>query len=77
MVAQNAALRVRFCIKAHYQQATAGPAQRRRPTGIMAIVASQNLPDRCWSLFDAALNHVTNARYRNAAEITDYTASAI
>lgn len=72
---------VRFCIKAHYQQATKlvrrNQEAERLYEGIMTMVVSHKLPDRCWSpLFDAALGiSVTNARYRNAAEITDYTAS--
>lgn len=72
---------VRFCIKAHYQQAA--KMARRNEDGerlydaIMKLIELERLPDRSWMpLFDAALGlKVTNSRYRNDAEITDFTAS--
>lgn len=72
---------VRFCIKAHYQAAAKFLRRIEEASklydGIMKVIAREKLPDRTWfALFDAALGiRVINSRYRNDAEITDYTAS--
>ena len=72
---------VRFCIKGHYQQA-AKLIRRNEEAGklydrIMEQIELHRLPDRTWSaLFDAAYGlRITNSRYRNDADITDYTAT--
>jgi Fic family protein len=72
---------IRFCIKAHYQQA-AKLLRRNEEAGglyarIMEVIRSEQLPDRTWfALFDSAIGlRVTNYRYRTDADISDYTAS--
>ena len=78
---RDARIWVRFCIKAHFQQA-AKLIRRNDEAGALydrlaKIIEREGLPDRAWNaLFDAALGlRVTNLRYRTDAEITDYTAS--
>jgi len=72
---------VRFCIKAHYQQAAKLVRRNEEAAnlyeGIMKLIETERLPDRAWvALFDAALGlRVVNSRYRADAEISDYTAS--
>lgn len=72
---------VRFCIKAHFQQAAKLIRRNEEAASLYEklskISERENLPDRAWNaLFDAALGlRVTNLRYRTDAEITDYTAS--
>ncbi len=72
---------VRFCLKAHYQQAAT--LIRRHEEygalyeGISKIIVREKLPERAWlPLFDAALGlRVINSRYRKDAEISEYVAS--
>jgi Fic family protein len=72
---------VRFCVKAHYQQAAKFIRRIEEASdlydGIMKFIERQKLPDRTWiPLFDSALGiRVTNSCYRSDAEITDYTAT--
>jgi Fic family protein len=72
---------VRFCIKAHYQQAQT-LLRRNEEYGalydeIAKIGALENLPERALlPLFDAALGlRITNPRYRGDAEVTEFVAS--
>jgi Fic family protein len=72
---------VRFCIKAHYQQAQT-LLRRNEEYGalyerIAAIAAEEKLPERSvMPLFDAALGlRITNPRYRADAEVTEFVAS--
>lgn len=72
---------VRFCLKAHYQQAS--KFLRRYEEAELAfaqikkLVEGNKLPERCeLPLFDAVIGgRLTNARYREAAEVTEYVAS--
>ena len=72
---------VRFCIKAHYQQAAKLLRRNEQAdklyVSIMKLIEKEQLPDRTWiALFDSALGlKVTNIRYRTDADITDFTAS--
>lgn len=72
---------IRFCIKGHYQQVAKIVRRNDEASalyeGIMGFIEHYRLPDRSWmALFDAALGlRITNPRYRNDADITDYTAS--
>jgi Fic family protein len=72
---------VRFCLKAHYQQA-ATLIRRHEEYGALyeqidAIVLREKLNDRMGlPLFDAALGmRLTNARYQTDADVTQYVAS--
>lgn len=72
---------IRFCLKAHYQQA--GKLIRRNEEAealfneITKFIQLYSLQERIWvALFDAALGlRVSNARYRKDADITEFTAS--
>ena len=72
---------VRFCLKAHYQQATT--LLRRMEeygklyTEVENLLATHKLHDRmAMPLFDAALGMtLTNARYQEDAEVTGHIAS--
>lgn len=72
---------VRFCLKAHYQQAATlirrNDEYSRLFDQITALLASLRLPDRSSvSLFDTALGfRLTNSRYRADAEVTELVAS--
>ena len=72
---------VRFCVKAHYQQAAKLIRRNEEASklydGLIQIISREELPDRTWNpLFDAAIGlRVTNSRYRTDADITDFTAS--
>ena len=72
---------VRFCLKAHYQQAATLVRRNEEYEnlflGIQAIVARDRLNDRAaLPLFDAALGlRLTNARYRAETDVSDFTAS--
>ena len=79
---QNNALPwIRFCLKAHYQQA--GKLIRRNEEAealfneITKFIGLYSLQDRIWiALFDAALGlKVSNARYRKDADVSEFTAS--
>jgi Fic family protein len=72
---------VRFCLKAHYQQA-ATLIRRNEEYGeifeaVMRIIRNEHLPERAWfPMFDAALGlRVINSRYRKDAEISEFVAS--
>lgn len=77
----NALPWIRFCLKAHYQQA--GKLIRRNEEAeglfneIVKFIELYGLQERAWyPLFDAALGiRVSNARYRKDADITEFTAS--
>jgi len=77
----NALPWIRFCLKAHYQQA--GKLIRRNEEAeslfneIIKFIRLYSLQERVWMpLFDAALGlRVSNARYRKDADITEFTAS--
>ena len=72
---------IRFCLKAHYQQA--GKLIRRNEEAealfneITKMIELHSLQERTWvALFDAALGlKVTNARYRKDTDVTEFTAS--
>ncbi len=72
---------VRFCLKAHYQQAATlirrNDEYSRLFDRVADLVAGRHLPDRCCvSLFDSALGfRLINARYRADAEVTELVAS--
>ncbi len=72
---------VRFCLKAHYQQAATlirrNEEYEKLFDGILAIVQRDKLPDRAAvPLFDAALGlRLTNQRYRRETELTEFGAS--
>lgn len=72
---------VRFCLKAHYQQAATLIRRNEEYEalfdGIMRIVERERLPDRAAvPLFDAALGfRLTNPRYRSDADVSDLVAS--
>jgi Fic family protein len=72
---------VRFCLKAHYQQAATlirrNDEYSRLFEAIAELSQSRGLPERSnLSIFDAALGFkVTNSRYRVDAEVTELTAS--
>jgi Fic family protein len=76
----NALPWVRFCLKAHYQQA--GKLIRRSEEAealyneIVKLVQLYSLHERTWMpLFDAALGmKVTNPRYRKDVDISEFTA---
>lgn len=77
----NALPWIRFCLKAHYQQA--GKLIRRNEEAeglfneITKFIQLYSLQERVWMpLFDAALGiRVSNARYRKDSDITEFTAS--
>lgn len=78
---RNALGWVRFCLKAHYQQAQT-LLRRNEEYGalyeqIAKIAAQEKLPERaCLPLFDAALGlRITNSRYRGETEVTEFVAS--
>ncbi len=72
---------IRFCLKAHYQQA--GKLIRRNEEAdalfneISNFIQLHSLQERVWvALFDAASGlRISNARYRKDADVTEYTAS--
>jgi len=72
---------VRFCLKAHYQQAATlirrNEEYSRVYDAVSALVEQQHLPERsAVSLFDAAIGlRLTNSRYRVDAEVSELTAS--
>ncbi|MFQ5972863.1 MAG: Fic family protein [Alphaproteobacteria bacterium] len=77
---RDAAPWMRFCLRAHYQQA-ATLIRRNNEMGrvweqIAGIVEQHDLPDRCEAaLVDAAYGfRVTNARYRHSAEVSEHQA---
>jgi Fic family protein len=78
---RSAQLWVRFCLKAHYQQAATlirrNEEYSRLFDRVSAMIEVAKLPDRASvPLFDAALGfRLTNARYRADAEVTELVAS--
>ncbi len=72
---------VRFCLKAHYQQAATLIRRNEEYSRLFDAIAelsqSKGLPERSkLTIFDAALGfRVTNSRYRLDAEVTELTAS--
>jgi Fic family protein len=76
----DAALWVRFCLKAHYQQAETLIRRNDEYDALFeridAIIRRENLHERtAIPLFDAALGRrLTNSRYQAAAEVTQYIA---
>lgn len=72
---------LRFCLKAHYQQAATlirrNEEYEKLFEGIQAIIEREKLPDRvAMPLFDAALGlRLTNSRYRTETELTEFGAS--
>ena len=72
---------VRFCLKAHYQQAATivrrNEEMGRMWTEIHELTAGRGLPERCeLALIDAALGfRVRNGRYRKENEISEVVAS--
>jgi Fic family protein len=77
----NALPWVRFCLRAHYQQA-ATVLRRNEEYGtiyskIFSIVRREKLPERAdFALFDACLgSRMTNSRYRADADISEFLAS--
>jgi Fic family protein len=72
---------IRFCLKAHYQQAATlirrNEEYARLYERITALVNQESLPDRMViPLFDAAVGwQITNARYRTDAEVGEFAAS--
>jgi Fic family protein len=78
---RNAQLWMRFCLKAHYQQAATlirrNEEYARLFDRVVALLEERGLPDRASvPLFDAALGfRLTNARYRGDAEVTELVAS--
>ncbi len=72
---------LRFCLKAHYQQAAKLIRRMQEADDlynrVMAIIKAKSLNERMWMpMFDAALGfRVTNARYRKDNDISDITAS--
>jgi Fic family protein len=78
---RDAAPWLRFCLKAHYQQAATlirrNEEYEQLFNGIQAILQRERLPDRmAISLFDAALGlRLTNRRYRTETDLTEFGAS--
>ena len=78
---RSAQLWVRFCLKAHYQQAATlirrNEEYARLFDKVEAMIEAAKLPDRASvPLFDAALGfRLTNARYRADADVTELVAS--
>lgn len=77
----DALLWIRFCLKAHYQQAQT-LLRRNEEYGelfskVQDILVTNKLPDRMViPLFDAALGlHLSNSRYRSETEVTEFVAS--
>lgn len=72
---------IRFCLKAHYQQANKFLRRYEEAelaySHIKKLVESHKLPERCeLPLFDAVIGaRLTNTRYREAAEVTEFVAS--
>jgi Fic family protein len=72
---------VKFCLKAHHQQAATLIRRNEEYESlyniIVDLVASEHLPERTQlPLFDAALGiTLTNSRYRSETELTDFSAS--
>lgn len=77
----NALPWIRFCLKAHFQQA--GKLIRRNEeyeaifNEITKFIQLYSLQERTWfALFDAAMGlRVTSARYRKDAEVSEFTSS--
>jgi Fic family protein len=71
---------VRFCLRAHYQQAATlikrNNEMRRVWDQITHLVAERGLPDRCeFALVEAAFGfRVRNIRYRTTAEVSEHAA---
>jgi Fic family protein len=78
---RSAQVWMRFCLKAHYQQAATlirrNEEYARLFDAIAALLEQKGMPERAGlPVFDAALGFkVTNARYRVDAEVTELTAS--
>ena len=78
---RNAQTWLRFCLKAHYQQAATlirrNEEYSRLFDKVTALIENAKLPDRASvPLFDAALGfRLTNSRYRVDAEVTELVAS--
>ena len=78
---RNAQIWVRFCLKAHYQQAATLIRRNEEYSRLFDAIAEltqiKHLPERSnLSLFDAALGfRITNSRYRTDAEVLEITAS--
>jgi Fic family protein len=76
----NALPWLRFCLKAHYQQAAKLIRRNEEAEAlyneIVKLMQLYSLNERVWlPLFDAALGmRVTNPRYRKDAEISEFTA---
>jgi Fic family protein len=72
---------VRFCLKAHYQQAATlirrNEEYSRLYEKIVALLEQMGLPERAGvPVFDAALGlRITNARYRADAEVTELSST--
>jgi Fic family protein len=72
---------IRFCLKAHYQQAQTLLRRNEEYDAlyeqIAKIAAQEKLPERAIiPLFDVALGwRITNPRYRNEADVTEFVAS--
>lgn len=72
---------IRFCLKAHYQQAATLIRRNEEYEEIFekltALIQQRGLPDRAAvPLFDAALGfRITNARYRSDTEVSEFVAS--
>ncbi|TWB88992.1 Fic/DOC family protein [Bradyrhizobium macuxiense] len=72
---------VRYCLRAHYQQAARMIRRVQEADAlynkIMDIIAKHGLNERFWfPMFDAALGiRVSNSRYRRDTEVTEITAS--
>jgi len=78
---RNSQLWMRFCLKAHYQQAATlirrNEEYERLFDAIASLLEEKKMPERAGlAVFDAALGfRVTNSRYRIDAEVTELTAS--
>lgn len=72
---------VRFCLKAHYEQAAKMIRRVQEADGlykkIVELIDQHQLNERFWfPMFDAAIGiRITNSRYRKDADVTDITAS--
>lgn len=72
---------VRFCLKAHYQQAATlirrNEEYEKLFLGIQRIIERESLHERtAIPIFDAALGiRLTNSRYRSETDVTDFTAA--
>ncbi len=78
---RSAQIWVRFCLKAHYQQAATLIRRNEEYTQVYEkvseLVKQHRLDERCvLPLFDTALGlRLTNSRYRSAAEVRELVAS--